>query len=126
MFSNNSQAINLTLFTKKSHIFHIDFDDSLWALCLARAFLVCLLLFLFIGIVKLLELLMISTEQIINKKKCIKWNKVVANFTLIAFSLNAFELLYPTVEIVNSHFQAFTSGPLLIIVKFKQKKISVG
>ncbi len=96
--------------------FHIDLADNSLALWLARAFLVYLLLFIFIGIVKVLEPLMDSAKQIINQKTTSKWNKTAANFTLIAFSLNAFEVFYPSIELLTSGFQSYTTGPLLIIV----------
>ena len=117
--TNDTHNFNLSLPTT-SYKLYFDFDDNLILLCFARAFVIYLLLYLFIGITKLLELLMVSTEQIINQKISMKWDKTVANFTLIAFTLNAFEIMYPSIELIHSGFQAYTTGPLLIIVNFSK------
>jgi hypothetical protein len=85
-------------------------SQSLTSVWLSRCICFLLIVFTFIGLIKLLEIILISVEQITNHKI---WNKTLANLTLITFSLNLFEVLYPTIELING-FQS--TGPNLIIV----------
>lgn len=110
--------LNFSSFTKEQFIYPY-FNNGILILWLTRFLSVYAFLFLFLGIIKVLEPLTISVENIINKKTAIQWNKTVANLTLVAFSLNAFEIIYPTVELIQSGSEPYKSGPLLIIVYFK-------
>ena len=85
-------------------------SQSLTTVWLSRCICFLLIVFSCIGLIKLLEIILISVEQITNHKI---WNKKLANLTLITFSLNLFEVLYPTIELING-FQS--TGPNLIIV----------
>ncbi len=118
---NVENGTRAEIFNETSNVYsrriQIDFAENSLALWLAIAFVVYLIFFLFIGIIKLLEHLMTAVELIISKRTIFKWNKTVANFSLIAFSLNAFEFLYPTIELVTTGFKSCSTGPYLIMVE---------
>ena len=84
---------------------------------LARILFTCVVLYLFIGIVKLFESILTSIEQIVEKSA--QCDRTLANLTIVAFGLNSFEILFPSIELVQSGFQSFQSGPMLILVILK-------
>ena len=82
-----------------------------WA---ARSVVLLLILYSIIGYIKVLEITLVAVEQITH----MKWNKTFANFTIVALSLNCFEIFYPTIELFYNKFESLNeSGPNLIIVK---------
>ena len=84
---------------------------------LTRILFTCVVLYLFIGIVKLFESILTSIEQIVEKSA--QCDRTLANLTIVAFGLNSFEILFPSIELVQSGFQSFQSGPMLILVILK-------
>jgi hypothetical protein len=84
----------------------------LWS---ARSVVFLLILYSIIGYIKVLEISLVAVEKITHKK----WNKTFANFTIVALSLNFFEIFYPTIELFYNRFESLNeSGPNLIIVNF--------
>lgn len=112
-FDNVTANASLDKTNEESLCFSI-ISQNEFTLFLARMFFICIVLYIFIGIVKLFEHILTSIEQIVEKNTL--WDRTFANFTLIAFGLNSFEILFPTIELLQSDFQSFQSGPMLILV----------
>ena len=108
----SSNNFNLTFNTKCNDLTSIIHRNQL-ILWTARFIVIFLIFYTFIGFIKVLEIILISIEQITHKG----WNKTLAKFSIIAFGLNCFEILYPTFELLNNRFQSINqNGPNLIIV----------
>lgn len=113
--NKNNSLVNVSeIFVANQYEIYLNLSDDLLALWLARVALSLVFLYTIWGINKLLEPLMNAVQQILGQQD--SWNPTVAKFTIIAFALNAVEILYPSIEIYRSNFLSFANGPLFIIV----------
>jgi hypothetical protein len=97
---------------------------KLWLL---RVFIVCLLLFLFIGLAKLNEIYMNAIEFIISKKllktkqkdgDALAWDtapQVLENLTLRALGANSFLIFFPIVDLLANKFETKNFDGLFMI-----------
>lgn len=106
--------LNLTsMFHSKCNLYLLNvINYNQFVLWTARCCVLLLIFYSFIGFTKLVEIILISIEQITAKTK----NKTLANVTIVAFGINSFELLFTILELFNNRFKIISdSGPNLII-----------